>query len=70
MDNIENPSDWIAEIVAAVIVGLFAAGAIYRWLFGAGLSNEIMVLLIVVILTSLASVYGVDKIKQVIKLWR
>lgn len=63
-DHITNIADWIPEFLSAIVVSAFVGGVMYRWLITDSLSSEMMMVFLVVVLASLATIVGVDTVKQ------
>jgi hypothetical protein len=63
-DHITNVVDWIPEILSALVVSVFVGGVMYRWLVADNVSDEMQMVFLVVVLASLATIVGVDTVKQ------
>jgi protein-S-isoprenylcysteine O-methyltransferase Ste14 len=63
-EHITNLKDWIPEFLSAIVVSAFVGGVMYRWLIADNLSSEMMTVFLVVVLASLATIVGVDTVKQ------
>jgi len=66
-DTIQEPTDWVTEALASIVVSVFLAGASYRWLIQDSLSPEMTAVFLLTVMAALATVFGVDKLKAV---WR
>ncbi len=63
-DHITNITDWIPEVLSALVVSVFVGGVMYRWLVADNVSDEMQMVFLVVVLASLATIVGVDTVKQ------